>query len=150
MKIIQLFLLVLLHIIFFYFCRTLLDNSYSEQTYHAIAMILIIVVVLLAGVAVYFVFIKGQFDIKEMYIQCPVILNILKEKKQPLAYTFNIYITIESNIFKRFFSSFISLINYFLLTFFSKFLCIHTNAALFKSIVFFRRTVQDKKCINKW
>lgn len=66
-------------------------------------MILIIVVVLLAGVAVYFVFIKGQFDIKEMYIQCPVILNILKEKKQPLANTFNIYITIESNIFKRFF-----------------------------------------------
>lgn len=99
-------------------------------------MILIIVVVLLAGAAVYFVFIKGQFDIKEMYIQCPVILNILKEKKQPLANTFNIYITIESNIFKRFFSSFISLINYFLLTFFSKFLCIHTNAALFKSIVF--------------
>lgn len=40
--------------------KTLLDNSYSEQTYHAIAMILIIVVVLLAGVAVYIIFIKGE------------------------------------------------------------------------------------------
>lgn len=115
----QLFLLVLLHIIFFYFCRTLLDHSFSEQAYHASVMILIIVVVLLVGVAVYLVFIKGQFDIKEMYIQCPVMLNILKEKK-PLANTFNTYITIEPHIFETFFSSFISLINYFLLTFLSK------------------------------
>lgn len=114
----QLFLLVLLHIIFFYFCRTLLDHSFSEQAYHASVMILIIVVVLLVGVAVYLVFIKGQFDIKEMYIQCPM-LNILKEKK-PLANTFITYITIEPHIFETFFSSFISLINYFLLTFLSK------------------------------
>lgn len=98
----QLFLLVLLHIIF-YFCRTLSDHSYSEQTYHAVAKILIIVVVLLVGVAVYFVFIKGQFDIKVMYIQCSVMFKILKEKKIPLANTFNIYITIEPNILKTFF-----------------------------------------------
>lgn len=98
----QLFLLVLLHIIF-YFCRTLSDHSYSEQTYHAVAMILIIVVVLLVGVAVYFVFIKGQFHIKVMYIQCSVMFNILKEKKIPLANTFNIYITIEPNILKTIF-----------------------------------------------
>lgn len=39
--------------------KTLSDHSYSEQTYHAVAKILIIVVVLLVGVAVYFVFIKG-------------------------------------------------------------------------------------------
>lgn len=76
----QLFLLVLLHIIF-YFCRTLSDHSYSEQTYHEVAKILIIVVVVLVGVAVYFVFIKGQFQIKVMYIQCSVMFNILKEKK---------------------------------------------------------------------
>lgn len=146
----QLFLLVLLHIIF-YFCRTLSDHSYSEQTYHAVAKILIIVVVLLVGVAVYFVFIKGQFDIKVMYIQCSVMFKILKEKKIPLANTFNIYITIEPNILKTFFFHLSYLLLIISLWLFLDLLCIHTNAALFKYIVFFRSTVQGKKCINnKW
>lgn len=41
--------------------KTISDHSYTEQTYHAIAKILIIVVVLLIGVAIYFVVIKGVF-----------------------------------------------------------------------------------------
>lgn len=75
-------------------------------------------------------------------------VEYIESKKKPLANTFNIYITIEPNIFKTFFSSLISLINYFLLTFFSKYF-MYSYECCFKSIVFFRRTVQEKKCINK-
>lgn len=41
--------------------KTPSDHSYAEQTYHAVAKILIIVLVLLIGVAIYCVFIKGVF-----------------------------------------------------------------------------------------